>query len=398
MTTIDTIDKAAALSGQTGSSENYWLEKLAEIPGKAIFPYDYKRTGSKDGKKEIESLKNQFTGTLYSQLMKLSNNSMPRLQMILTASVISLLAKYSGKNDILIGTPIFKQEKDAKFINTVLPLRNRLHAQITFKEMLLQVRKTLLEADENQNYPIEMILQKHKIPYSRGDDFPLFDVTVLLEEIQDKAYISHISTNMRFVFSTQSERVNSKIEYDPALYERETPVRIAAHFRRFLEQALFAIDTPLAEIEILSRKEKQNLLEEINDTKTAAPTETTILQSILRQVEKTPHKIALMQPESGGQEAETSLTYRQMEQAAHRQAVLLQTKGVTPGTIVAIMAEPAIETVTAILGILKTGAAYLPIDPQTPEHRLAYVLADSTAGVLLVQDKLLQDELTANKG
>jgi len=111
-----------------------------------------------------------------------------------------LLHKYTGQTDIILGTSIYKQESEGHFVNTVLALRNRSDDRMTFKDLLLQVRQTILEANENQNYPIETLLYRLNIPYTQTD-FPLFDVAVMLESIHERRYIEPIQPAWFLLFA-----------------------------------------------------------------------------------------------------------------------------------------------------------------------------------------------------
>ncbi|MCP5049131.1 MAG: non-ribosomal peptide synthetase, partial [bacterium] len=179
-------------AAQSIKESDYWLQKLANVPAKTGFPYDYpagvhKKTGAVDtGTVSIE-----LPAETVSRIMKISGGADVMLHMLLVAVVVALSDKYSHENtgDIIIGAPIYKQDIEADFINTVLPLRNRLFPGTSFKELLVQVKDTIVEAVDNQNYPIESILYLLGIPVEETGDFPLFDTAVLLENIHDKSYL-----------------------------------------------------------------------------------------------------------------------------------------------------------------------------------------------------------------
>ncbi len=334
-----------------------------------------------------------ISGALYLKLAKLSNRSLPRLQMILTAGLAALLNKYTGSSDILIGTPIYKQKVQAEFINTVLPLRNRINHRMTFKELVLQVREIITRANEHQNYPVELILQKLGIPYSKDDEFPLFDTAILLENLQDKSYIGHLKPNMLFSFLDTGENqcLEGVLEYNRSLYGEETVERIIRHYRQLLEIVLDDPDKPLLSLDILTAQEKRLLLEEYNNTRTGYPDSKTIDRLFREQVERTPGQIAVI--DTGSQTGGTGqgeITYRELNRSSDEMANGLQDRGVGPDTIVGIMMERSRRLVIGILGILKAGGAYLPMDPENPVERIKYMLADSSAGILVTSPVLSQ--------
>jgi len=313
--------------------------------------------------------------------MKLSNGSHPRLHMILIAGLVSLLFKYSSNKDIIVGTAIYKQDIEGEFINTVLALRNQLQDHITFKELLLQVRQTIAEAVENQNFPIELIFQKLKIPFSKTDDFPIFDIVVLLENIQDRTYVQHINPNMFFFFLETGDSVDGVVAYNSSLYKKGTMERINVHFRHLMHQVLVNIELSLAQISILSDEEKRRLLVEFNDTQVNYPGNKTIIELFQQQVEKTPDHIAVVYQDN-------QVTYNRLNKLSGRLFMILKKKGVNPDTIVGVMINRSLELIIGILGILKTGAAYLPIDPENPGSRIEFILKDSNTPAVVVQGHL----------
>ncbi|MFC2146410.1 amino acid adenylation domain-containing protein, partial [Acidobacteriota bacterium] len=378
------FDKLASTAGQEINLEDYWINKLSGDPGKTGFPYDNKKIDEKGSQRWIERAKFQFTGGDYEKLMKLSNGSHPRLHMILIAGLVSLLFKYSSNKDIIVGTSIYKQDIEGEFINTVLALRNQLQDDITFKELLLQVRQVLAEAVENQNYPIELLLQKLGIPFSTMDDFPLFDIAVLLENIQSRTYIRHINPNMFFFFLETGESVEGVVAYNSALYEIETIKRVCVHFKQLLHQVLFNIDLPLANIDILTGEEKRRLLVEFNDTEGKYPKHKSITGLFQQQVGKTPDHIAVVYKDY-------QVAYKELNEKSHRLSMILRKKGAATDTIVGLMAAPSPELIIGILGILKAGAAYLPLDPENPGTRIEFILKDSDARTLVTTGNLNED-------
>ncbi|MCK5057968.1 MAG: amino acid adenylation domain-containing protein, partial [Candidatus Aminicenantes bacterium] len=346
-------------------------------------PYDRQPGAGKPGSKTGKSF--TIPPEILSPLLKIVSGSDTRLHMFLAAAVITLLNKYNNDTrDIIIGVPVYKQEKEGKFINTVLTLRNELTPGMSFKELLLQVRRVLKEAVEHQNYPIETLLYNLDVP-------SLFDVAVLLENIHDRAYLAHIDLNMIFSFKREGEEVTGTVEYNAGLYEEATLERIQKHFIKLLQEALFNIDIPFERLDILSDEDKRQLLVEFNDSDMNYELHKTIDQLFAEQVEKNPETAAVVgiNPEPGEVE---SLTYAQLNRRANRPAHLLRSKGVTPGTIVGLLLERTIDMAVAIMAVIKAGAAYLPITPDTPADRIDYLLKDSHAAVLVTHGGIALSE------
>jgi len=369
-------------AGKNIKERDYWLKNLAGELVKSSFPPDRKHTGPDRG--GFESVTFEFPGALYAKISKMVKGSDVRLHVVLATGVVLLLNKYTGLDDIVVGTPVYRQEIEGRFVNTVLVLRNRVKNDATFKELLLQVRETVGAAAEHQNYPIETLLYKLDIPYSENDDFPLFDVVVMLDNIHDKRYILHTRPNIVFSFSRSDETLEGVLEYNPLLYGPPTAARIAEHFLAVLEHTLFNIDSKLAEVAFLTEEEKKRLLVDFNDTKLPYPEETTIPRMFESQVEKTPDSAAVVFRDE-------VITYRELNRRAGRLAGVLRAKGVGRDAVAAVLEERSIGMMVDILGVLKAGGAYLPLDTGWPEERILYTLRDCRPSALLIGGEALKN-------
>ncbi|MCK4763369.1 MAG: AMP-binding protein, partial [Candidatus Aminicenantes bacterium] len=395
-------------AGQLTKEGDYWLEKLSGFPldlEKNSFPADYGEGEKGKGDKETASMPITLPGELVSSLLKLSNKSDSRLFMILTAGLVLTIHKYTGRSDIITGAPIYKQEIDGEFINTVLPLRNRLREDMTFKDLLLDVRRTITEAEENQNYPMSTLLYKLNMPAS-GDRFPLFDTALLLENIHDKKHIRHTGPAVLFSFFRVDDRIETVLEYHPTLYREETMARLMSHFSHLLLNALSDVSQKTNQLEMLSEAEIKQLLVEFNDTHREYPIDKAIHQLFEEQVEKTPGNTAVAAPDlPAGASAQPdaqeknpdinagrrTLTYRELNEESNRLAHYLKDRGVTANSVVGLMQERSTDLVTGMLGIMKAGGAYLPMDPQMPKQRAVTMLEDSSASHLLTHGKVFSD-------
>lgn len=382
--------EAAVVASQFNQERNYWLKKMAGDLQKCSFPYDRKK---KSGQYDVRTVKFTITGELFSNLMALSNGVEQILHMALAAGVFALLYKYTGRTDIIVGVPIYKQEQEKDFINTVLSLRNQLENNTTFKELLTQVRETIIGANENLNYPIETLLYQLNMSPSQ-DDFPLFDVMVLLLNIHCRSYIGHIKTNMVFHFTRTTGHVEGVVEYNGCLYDKSTIERIAAHFKNFMEKAICNVNLKISEIEILSEKEKKQQLHDFNDNnyETGYPKGKTLHQLFEEQVGKTADNIAVIGRSQRAGNRELTITYRQLNVKANQLARAIIKKGIKPGNITGLILERSMEVLIGILAVLKTGGIYLPVDPEYPGQRIRYMIEDSNCQMILTQNHLLNRE------
>lgn len=371
------------IASQYTRERDFWLKKLSGELARSGFPYDFERIGKNERK--MDAVECGFPTALVERLIKASNASDSRLHMILAAGLVQLLYKYSESRDIIIGIPIYKQDVEGDFVNTVLTLRIQLDHDMTFKDLLGRIRQTIVEANEHLNYPIESIPHELGMFYSQDDDFPLFDVTILLENIHDKNYISNIRTNMNFCFTRRGETLEGVIEYNSARYDGKTVKHIADYFSYLLRQTLFNANSAISELSVLSEEEKRQVLFDFNDTQAGYPKEITLHRLFEKQVEETPQRPAVV---FGHQE----ITYEALNRQADRIAALLIEKGITGNSVVGIMGKRSPWIVTAILGILKAGATYLPINAKDPDDRVKFILEDSSASLLITQQHLVEEK------
>ncbi len=380
--------EVVAAASQNIKERDYWLKKLGGRLERSFFPYDHPQTVH-DGK--MDKINYTFSGEIFPRFMQLSKGLDYTLHMILISGIIGILGKYTASNDIMVGTPIYKQKDEGRFINTLLALRHQIDESVSFKEILLLVRKTLIEATEHQNYPLETLLYKLNIEYAEGE-FPLFDIAILLENIHDKKYIQGVNLNMIFSFLRTGNSIEGTIEYNPRRYLRQSVERYIGHLLNFFKEALFNIDMQMDNIQILTEAERKQLIHDFNDTSAEIGDleEKTIHSLFSDQVKKTPGNFAVKAPSHytptpvDGE----SLSYETLARKVDQLADVLVKKGITNGDIIGIMVKRSLEMIVGMLGILKTGAVYLPIDSEYPDSRINYILRDSKAKMLLTQSSL----------
>jgi amino acid adenylation domain-containing protein len=395
MYTEDSLRKETIAGFQKIKERNYWLNKLSGELLKTSIPYDYKGQPHEyrcigDGAGKFGRVTFTLSGNEFSKLMRMCSGADTRLQMVLIMILTVLLNKYTGHRDIIIATPIYHQKMEGEFINTVLAVRNRLQKNITFKELLLQVRQTLTEAVEHQEYPIRVLLQDLKISYDYSrESFPLMDNAILVKNIQDKSYLRPVHPNITYSFLRTDQALEGEIEYAAQLYERGTIRRIARHFIHLLKVALSDMDLQITGVEILTQEEKHQLLVEFNNTKAAYPGNKTIHELFRQQVDKTPDHIAALGTNKA-ERKDVHITYRALAIKSNQQARWLRKNGVTGESVVGIMMERSPSVIVVLLAILKAGAAYLPIDPDLPAARIRYMLEDSGAKTLLTHSRFLE--------
>ena len=387
------------LSGEILSNQlDYWKQQLSGAPDLLQLPTDFPRPTIQTYQGTTQSF--ILNTDLTTKLQTLSRSEGTTLFMTLYTAFSTLLYRYSGQSDILIGSPIANRNRSeiegliGFFVNT-LALRTNFENNPSFKELLAQVRETTLKAYEHQDVPFEQVVEALQ-PQRSLSHSPLFQVMfvlqnapigdvklpgVTLSSIQLESTIAKFDLTLSITETDQG--LLAEWEYNTDLFDGSTIEQMAGHFQNLLEAIVEDPSEEVSSFTFLSEEESHQLLVEWNDTATDYPAYKCIHQLFEEQVEKTPDAVAVVF------ESE-SLTYQQLNQRANQLAHHLQSLGVKPEVLVGICVERSVEMVVGLLGILKAGGAYVPLDPNYPQERLSYMLSDSGVGVLITQSSLVE--------
>jgi amino acid adenylation domain-containing protein len=376
-------ERIAVAASQKIKEKEYWLNKLSGELTTTNFPYDYKEPIGKSPGIDVPDLGTvnfKFDKDIFPRLMKMSKGNDYTLNVILQAGLVTLLGKYKGKRDIIVGAPIYKQDIQADYINTVLPLRNYLPGGLTFKELLSQVKQTLIEATENRNYPVEILPDQLNM-LDEGNKSSLFDIAILLENIHDKKDLGHHHPSMIFSFSRTAEALTGRVEYNSKRFEKTAVEKVIVYFMNIFPEVLFNVDVKISNIDILPAEEKIQLIYDFNNTRVEYPKDKTIPGLFEEQVSKNRHKTTVVYEDK-------QLTYKELNEKANRLARVLKLKGVKPDMLVGILMEDLVEMVIAVLAVLKAGGAYLPIDAEAPANRILSMLEECNVSILLTGTRM----------
>jgi amino acid adenylation domain-containing protein len=376
--------------------EEYWLRQFSgEIPVLEL-PIDYPRPSTQGYEGSSAAFKMDIKTT--AALKALSEKEDATLFMVLLALFNILLAKLSGSEDIVVGVPTAARRHEdlqpiiGMFVNT-LALRNQPAGETKFMDFLGQVKSRALEAFENQDYPFEDLVEKAAKTRDLSRN-PLFDAMLVLQNINIQA-IETLELTLtpheipktiaRFDLTLEGyeteEGLQLSLEYSTKLFKRAAIERYIRYFKNTVSLILESPHEKIKDIEILTVEEKRQILYDFNDTDAEYPREMTIHELFEKQVEKTPEKIAIVGNEK--KKSRATLTYRELNKKSDQVTRFLRETGVLPDSIVGIMVGRSPEMIVGIFGILKAGAAYLPIEPELPQERIKYVLKDSSATILL---------------
>ncbi|SDW03720.1 amino acid adenylation domain-containing protein [Marininema mesophilum] len=364
------------IAGQQKNRERrYWLGQLAGELADSRFPSD--RVAGLEGEGGLASIPFDFDEELSNRLGEISNHSDLRLFMVLTAGLTLLLNKYTGLEDVLVGAPVNRQQEEADFINTVLILRQKVQDEMSFKQLLMQVRDTTSAAIQHQNFPLITLKDQLNEELPEGRSFP-FRTAIVLEELQDIDYLEPAAPEMIFSFRRENGRFIGTIHYRTERFLPGTVARLGGHYLSLLAQAVKHADIPHVELDWIPSGEQEELLH-FNDTVADYPHECTLVQLFDQQAANTPDRLAVVAEGS-------SLTYAEVKQQADRVATALRHKGIGSGHILGLLPERNSKTIVALLGIMKAGAAYLPISPHWPANRVQEVLEDCDSPLLITPE------------
>ncbi len=383
-------------SDRIKKQEEYWLEVLKEEIPILNLPTDYSRPAiqSFEGDRISFELDRKKTG----DLVRIAKDTGSTMYMVLLSAFNILLSKYSGQEDIVIGSPIAgRSHADLEnvigiFINTLV-MRNHPDRNISFSEFLQRVKENSLKAYENQDYQFEELVDTLNVRRDMSRN-PIFDVMFImqnmhngdisLKDLRIKPYKQehNISVfDLIFEVSEADDKLVIYVEFCTKLFKKDTIKKMTAHFERIVEVISKDKQIKLKDIDITSQAEKKQILESFNDTYAHYPLNKTVHELFEEQVEKTPDNVAVIFEDN-------KLTYKELNQKSNQLARELRNRGVRADSIVGIMVERSLEMVVGIMGILKAGGAYLPISPDYPPDRIEYILEDSGAKLLLTQTKL----------
>jgi amino acid adenylation domain-containing protein len=376
---------------------SHWERALAGAPELLELPTDRARPRKQDF--AGDSVDVELDEALTAALKALSQRHGATLFMTLLAGWATVLARLSGQDDVVVGTPSANrgqpeiEELIGFFVNT-LALRVDLSGAPTVAELLRQVRARALEAQQNQDIPFEQVVERVQPARSLAHT-PLFQVMFAwqnaaegrlelpglhLEAVPGPAH-EPAKFDLTLTLSESGDRIVGGLSYASALFERETVERWAGYLRRVLEEMAADESRPVGRLALVPESERALVLEAWNRTAAEVPADLCIHELFEAQAERTPGAVAVVFEDA-------ALTYDELNRSANRLAHHLRALGVGPDARVAICVERGPEMVAGLLAILKAGGAYVPLDPAYPAERLRTMLEDSAPAALVTQSSL----------
>ena len=385
----------------------YWKKQLAGVDGGLALPTDHPRPAVQTFSGAHKSL--TLTRILSEQIAEISRQHGVTSFMTQLAAFAVLLQRYTGQDDIVVGSPIagrnrYEIESLIGFFLNTLVLRLDLSGNPSFSDLLMRAREVALEAYAHQELPFERLVEELE-PERTLSSSPLFQIMfsshrsarkdfslrgLALEHLPTASNTSKFDLSL-FVWDEAGDKSGGSVctaEYNTDLFEEATIERLLGHYHRILEAAVAHPERRLSELSLLTEDERKQLLVGWNDTDAEVPTGT-ISDFFEAQVARTPNAVAV-------KFGDRQLTYQELNSRANQLAHHLRRLGIGPEMRVAICLARSLEMIVGLFGILKAGAAYVPLEPTYPSERLSFLFDDSQARLLLTRKHLTESLAVAN--
>ncbi|MCP5053166.1 MAG: amino acid adenylation domain-containing protein, partial [bacterium] len=396
------------------TQEDYWLDLFADDVPRLELPIDYKRPGV------FNFAGDRFPFAIEGEdvvaFRRLGTRNGSTLYMNILAALNTLFYKYTGQTDIVVGTGVAGrphedlQQVIGMFINT-LAIRNHPQGDKSYETFLKEVASGSVQAFENQDLQFEELVGKLQLERDTSRN-PLFDVLMVVQNFQGPAEnyrqgvrdvrferlpapteqlpaVRHKHVNSKFDMSffvvEEGDRLSVSMEYYTSIFKRETILRFVQHFKNVIKGVIADPSIPLEALDILSEPERQALLDRFNDTATDYPRDKTIGQLFRDQVRQTPDHTAVV----FGAEC---LSYSHLDERSNQLAnYLYHDTGIRPNRTAGLLMDRSLEMMVAILGVLKSGGAYVPLSPSFPGERIKTMMDDAGSRVLIGQDHHIRE-------
>lgn len=381
----------------------YWAEQYQIPAPKLDLPLSYTRPEVKSNQGDAANI--LLDNELASQLAAIGKNQSTSLFMSLCTSIYAFLYKYTGQKDIVIGTPVTLRDKQelqgqvGLYLN-LLALRGKVNPNDSFTRLLQNTQQHILNAFAHKEYPFDQLVEDLVLPRDANRS-PLFDVMVVLHDKESEqkalpqvdglkidALNSGTSTSrydLTFNFREVAEGIQLNVEYCTALFSKSRIEQLLAHYKNLLQQLLSHSESKIGALEYLTNTEKEQLLNAFNDTTVEYPETKSLIDLFEEQAVIAPQNTAF-------QFEDISLNYDRLNRLSNQMGNYLKDHlGIGKGDAVCVWMDRSEQLMVVLLGILKAGAAYVPIDIDYPQTRVNYILEDTRSGVLISGQELVHN-------
>ncbi|PFB27750.1 non-ribosomal peptide synthetase [Bacillus cereus] len=375
-------------------NKNFWNDRMKDMPEEFL----YNSSDSLDGKR----VRFHINSDLSKEIQKFIKDKKCSLNTFFIAMLLMYIKKNKSESesDIVIGTPVFNrnsknQKNTVGMFTSTLPFRFKIESEMNIGDLIKGVNRELKHCFLNQKYPYDLLVKDLEL--SKGGYDSLFKMSVnyynskFINDINgmgveiEEYYCGNQSYSLQLIVKElEDENIELNFDYKTIEYADEEINIMYKCMLNMIKKILKHEHLEINEIELVSEEEKKLMLYKFNNTNTDYPRNKTIQELFEEQVEKSPENIAVICNNE-------KLTYKELNEKSNSLARVLQKKGITENDIIGIMVNRSLEMIIGILGILKAGGAYLPIDPEYPNDRISYMLDDSKASILLVENELEKD-------
>jgi len=359
-------------------ARTYWAKRLPEKIEESNLILDFVRPPFYSG--ELGRVEFRIENVTFAKLNKLTGNGPFLLYTTLMAALKVCLYKYTGNKSIVVGSPPLNEGNESLTDPNALAIIDEINDDLTFRQLLMNVRGTLTEAYANQNYLFSQLLKDRGI-HDLGNKCPLFDVALVLKEIH--ADMPELKNDITITFSKGDADITGVIEFNKDLFRLQSIESFAKHYHHLLSAALETKDATIADLQMLMPTERHQVLVLYNQTRTDYPREATIAELFQQQALLTPQAVALSYDG-------LHLTYEQLRLRSNRLAHYLIRRGVCAEHLVGVCLDRGIDAVVAMLAILKAGGAYVPLDPDYPVERLRFMVEDSGMRLMISRSGVVE--------
>lgn len=388
------------IEGAFAEDLDFWEETLRGAPPLLELPTDRPRPSVNSYRGARQRF--EIGSKLAQALRDCSRREQISLFTLFTAALDVLLYRYTGQDHILLGIPLADRDRPelqsvVGFLLHTHVLRMHLSGDITFRELLTRVQRGVLDLYAHRAAPFDQVVNRIH-PERNLSHSPLFQVMINwrdrdqqlsfigMEGMLVESLLAESGTSkfdLTVMLTDDQDEISLEVEYSTDLFDDVRIMRMAGHYQTLLEGIVTDPDRKLSELPILTNSERHQLLVEWNQTQRDYPRNKCVHELFEEQVERMPEAVAVVFENE-------QLTYRELNMRANQLAHHLRKLSVGPDTLVGICLERSLEMVVGLLGVLKAGGAYVPLDPQYPNERLAFMLQDSKASVLLTQRQFVE--------
>ncbi|MEF2965786.1 amino acid adenylation domain-containing protein [Paenibacillus sp. M1] len=377
MSKLDNLTKSRIYNDKKFEPDKlYWIEKLKGTTF-ANFETDFISDNNKSFINNLVSI--NVPDDLSNNLLSIGNHSEYGVFVILVSGITYLLGIHSGNTEVLIGIPALSLGETQVF-NDILYLKAYINKNITFQEYVHYIQEEIIDSYEHQNFPVEMVWQELN---AHKTDIPAISTAVQLSNLHGIVNDENNDLDLVFNFDLNQTSIKMNINYNANLYCHENIYSIAKQVINFFKVALDNLTLPLSEIDIVPELEKVRIINFTNSNNPHNPPSIPINQTFEKQAEKYRDHVAVTCDDA-------SLTYGQLNNRANQLARLLRENGISKGNIVGIILDRSINMIISILAVLKSGAAYLPLDPDYPESRVRDIINDAGADFILSESYIIE--------